>query len=260
MLGVGVHTRATLPLTSLTGHHIGIDLTGNTLKQEIARETPRANIWHDGGVRAQRCHTLAQALNGNDIPRIQVPATSFVESSTQGAADRVQPQSMTRSVWGSSIELLTTNGSRRTATSTSTLPATTIALRNSRQNAGDNRRLEGKGGSDALRGLRCAKTPLVFAYRARPRKRSYDVPDFNLDGHLVPSDRRDLHQAEPRVMLSGYLPGQHETRLAQDPNDSRHLRDRALARRKQLCASITDGPRAVRPRISSPPSSPLASP
>ncbi|MDQ6433017.1 hypothetical protein RB623_02990 [Mesorhizobium sp. LHD-90] len=140
--------------TNSSGAVVAIDLTGNSFAQEIVGNAGE-NTLHDGGVGA--ADTL-RGLGGNDIYRVFNGADVIIESSTQGAEDRVMAAVDYTLGKGVFIELFTTNGS--TGTSDIDLTGNEVA-QEILGNDGDNR-LEGKGGSDTLRGFD-GKDSFVFA-------------------------------------------------------------------------------------------------
>ncbi|MDQ6433014.1 calcium-binding protein [Mesorhizobium sp. LHD-90] len=185
-----------------------IDLTGNTLAQEIVGNAGD-NILHDGGKGA--ADTL-RGLGGNDTYRVFNAGDVIVESSAQGTADRVTAAVDYVLGTGVFIELFTTNGSG--GTSDIDLTGNEIAQQ-ILGNAGDNR-LEGKGGADTLRGFG-GKDSFAFA-TALGAGNIDTIVDFN-----VADDRFLLSAAIFTELDAGPLSGEtfraNATGLAQDASD-----------------------------------------
>ena len=132
--------------TSLSTATTAINLTGNTLKQEIIGNYG-ANVLRDGGGAAD----LMRGLLGNDIYQIYSSGTMIVESSAQGTADRVMAGVDYALGSGVYVEILTTNS----ASSTSAIDLTGNALKQEiTGNAEANVLSEGAvGAADKLTGL-----------------------------------------------------------------------------------------------------------
>ncbi|MEQ1956852.1 calcium-binding protein [Mesorhizobium sp. CN2-181] len=130
--------------TILSTQTVDIDLTGNTLNQEIAGNAG-ANILHDGGKGAA---DILRGFGGSDTYRVFNTGDTIVETSSQGAADRVIAAVDYTLGKGVHVEFLTTNGS--SGTSNIDLAGNDIG-QEIVGNAGINI-IDGKGGSDELRG------------------------------------------------------------------------------------------------------------
>ena len=143
-LGAGVQVEQMT--TNGSGGTTGIDLTGNEFTQEIIGNAG-INTLRDGAGAAD----ALKGLGGNDTYRIYTSATTIVESSTNGTADRVA--AAVDYVLGADvgIEIMTTNGQ----TGTSGIDLTGNALKQEiTGNAGVNILSDGGGaGQDTLRGL-----------------------------------------------------------------------------------------------------------
>jgi Ca2+-binding RTX toxin-like protein len=130
--------------TSAASATTAINLTGNALAQEITGNAG-VNVLKDGGGAGD----VLRGLGGNDTYLVYSAATTIVEVSGQGAADRVLVN--VDYVLGSTAhieQLATTSGSGKAA-----IDLTGNALgQEVIGNAGDNR-IDGKAGSDTLHGL-----------------------------------------------------------------------------------------------------------
>jgi serralysin len=151
-LGAGVYVE--VMTTDNAAGTTAIDLTGNTLKQDITGNAG-ANILHDGGTGKA---DILRGLGGNDIYRVFNAGDVIVETSSQGASDRVMAGVGYALGTGVYVEILTTGSS--TGKSSISLTGNEFAQEIT-GNYGANR-LEGKGGSDTLRGLSGNDT-FVFA-------------------------------------------------------------------------------------------------
>ncbi|WP_442579083.1 M10 family metallopeptidase C-terminal domain-containing protein [Mesorhizobium sp. ASY16-5R] len=143
-----------LTTTSSTGKS-AINLTGNTLKQEIIGNAG-ANVIGDGG--GSGADTL-RGLSGNDIYRIGNTNTKIIETSAQGSADRVT--AMVSYVLGPGVyvETLTTTLS----TGTTAINLTGNALHQEIVgNSGVNILRDGSGMADLLRGLSGSDTYQIY--------------------------------------------------------------------------------------------------
>ncbi|MDQ6434367.1 calcium-binding protein [Mesorhizobium sp. LHD-90] len=143
VLDAGVE--AELLRTTSNGGTAAINLTGNTLAQEIMGNAGK-NIIHDGG--AGLADTL-RGLGGDDTYRIFNAGDVIIETVTQGAADRVMSAVDYALNAGAHIELITTNGS--TGTSGIDLTGNEVG-QGLLGNAGANK-LDGQGGDDTINGL-----------------------------------------------------------------------------------------------------------
>jgi Ca2+-binding RTX toxin-like protein len=134
-----------LTTTSSTGKS-AINLTGNTLKQEIIGNAG-ANVIGDGG--GSGADTL-RGLSGNDVYVIGNAGSKVVETSAQGTADRVAASVSYVLGAGVYVEQLTTNASTGTT-------AINLTGNNLKQeiigNYGANILRDGGGAADLLRGL-----------------------------------------------------------------------------------------------------------
>jgi serralysin len=151
-LGAGVYVE--VMTTDNAAATSAIDLTGNALKQDITGNAG-VNILHDGGKGAA---DILRGLGGNDIYRVFNAGDVIVETSSQGASDRVMAGVGYALGTGVHVEILTTGSS--TGTTSISLTGNEFAQEIT-GNYGDNR-LEGKGGNDTLRGLSGDDT-FVFA-------------------------------------------------------------------------------------------------
>ncbi|MFI0843724.1 calcium-binding protein [Mesorhizobium sp. IMUNJ 23232] len=137
-------TRIEILTTILSTQTVDIDLTGNTLAQEIAGNAG-ANVLHDGGKGAA---DILRGFGGDDTYRVFNTGDTIVETFSQGASDRViaaVDYTLGKGVYG---EHLTTNGS--SGTSSIDLTGNEIGQQIA-GNAGVNI-IDGKGGADELRG------------------------------------------------------------------------------------------------------------
>ncbi|MFI0845722.1 galactose oxidase-like domain-containing protein [Mesorhizobium sp. IMUNJ 23232] len=185
-----------------------INLTGNALAQEVIGNAG-ANILHDGGKGGA---DVLRGLGGNDIYRIFNAGDTIVESSAQGAADRVMAAVDYKLGAGVHVEIMTTNGS--TGTSNIDLTGNEFAQEIS-GNAGNNR-LEGKGGHDTLQGFGGADT---FVFASTIGAANVDtVADFN-----VADDRFLLSDAVFKALSAGVLSADafraNTTGLTEDADD-----------------------------------------
>jgi len=164
--------------TSASTGTAAINLTGNALKQEIIGNAG-ANTLADGAGAGD----LLRGLGGNDVYIVRSAATTIVESSAQGAADRASCAVDYTLGAGVHVEQLTTTSS--SGTSGVDLTGNEVA-QSITGNAGNNR-LEGKGGNDTLRGLAGDDT-FVFA-TALGAGNVDTVLDFNVaDDRFLLSD------------------------------------------------------------------------
>ncbi|MDQ6438272.1 M10 family metallopeptidase C-terminal domain-containing protein [Mesorhizobium sp. LHD-90] len=205
-LGAGVHVEF-LATDSAAGT-AAIDLTGNALKQDITGNAG-ANILHDGGAGAA---DVLRGLGGNDIYRVFNTADVIVESSSQGAADRIMTAVDYKLGAGVHIEVITTNGS----TTTADIDLTGNEIGQEITGNYGNNRLEGKGGKDTLRGLAGDDT-FVFA-TALGSGNVDTITDFNVtDDRFLLSDAI-FTALNTGVLLTSYFRA-NTTGLAQDSND-----------------------------------------
>ena len=130
--------------TTSNGGTKAIDLTGNALAQTITGNAG-VNILSDGGKGAS--DTLI-GLGGDDTYRIYNSGDGVVETSTQGASDRVVAAVDYKLGVGVHVEVLTTNGTSGTSGIDLTGNEFAQAITG---NSGINI-IDGKGGSDTLRG------------------------------------------------------------------------------------------------------------
>jgi serralysin len=145
VLGTGVYVE--VMTTNGSAGTAGIDLTGNALKQDITGNAG-ANILHDGGKGAA---DILRGLGGNDTYHVFNSGDLIVESSTQGAADKVIAAVDYALGAGVYIEVMTTDN----AAGTSAIDLTGNALaQDITGNAGANILYDGGAGkADILRGL-----------------------------------------------------------------------------------------------------------
>jgi Ca2+-binding RTX toxin-like protein len=194
--------------TNSSGAVTAIDLTGNTLAQEIAGNAG-INTLHDGGIGGS--DTL-RGFGGNDTYRVFNAGDTIIESSTQGTEDRVMAAVDYTLGKGVFIELFTTNGS--TGTSAIDLTGNEIA-QEIFGNDGDNR-LEGKGGSDTLRGFD-GKDSFVFASTIGAAKVDTIVDFVVVDDRFLLSDA--IFTALDTGTLSAAAFRSNATGLAEDASD-----------------------------------------
>jgi uncharacterized protein (TIGR01370 family) len=142
--------------TTLSGGKSAINLTGNTLKQEIIGNAGR-NVIGDGG--GSGADTL-RGLSGNDVYVIGNAGSKVVETSAQGAADRVAASVSYVLAAGVYVEQLTTNLS----TGTTAINLTGNVLKQEiTGNYGDNVLRDGGGAADHLRGLAGNDTYQIYS-------------------------------------------------------------------------------------------------
>ena len=142
-LGAGVDVEI-LSTTSSAGT-AAIDLTGNALSQTITGNAAD-NVLHDGGKGGP---DVLRGMAGNDTYRVFDSGDTIVEGIGQGDADRVVAAADFVLNVGAQVEFMQTNSSTSTAAIDLTgneFGQTIVG------NYGQNR-LDGKGGSDVLRGL-----------------------------------------------------------------------------------------------------------
>jgi Ca2+-binding RTX toxin-like protein len=153
VLGAGVHVER-LQTTKAAGT-AAINLTGNALAQTITGNAG-ANILKDGGGAGD----VLKGLGGDDVYLLYSSATTIVESSGQGTADRVMAAVDYVLAAGSDIELLTTTSSTGTAPISLTGNALSQEITG---NAGANVLKDGGGAGDVLKGLGGNDLYLVYS-------------------------------------------------------------------------------------------------
>ncbi|WP_442583027.1 beta strand repeat-containing protein [Mesorhizobium sp. ASY16-5R] len=132
-----------------------INLTGNALAQEITGNAG-VNTLRDGGGAGD----VLRGLGGNDIYQVYSAATTIIESSSQGAADRVLAAVSYTLTAGAYVEQLTTTS----ASATTSINLTGNALAQEIiGNAGINTLKDGAGAGDVLRGMGGNDTYLVYS-------------------------------------------------------------------------------------------------
>jgi Ca2+-binding RTX toxin-like protein len=152
-LGAGVHVER-LQTTKAAGTS-AINLTGNAFAQTITGNAG-ANTLKDGGGAGD----VLKGLGGDDLYLVYSAATTIVESSGQGTADRVMAAVDYALAAGVDIELLTTTSS----TGTAPVSLTGNALRQEiTGNAGANVLKDGGGAGDVLKGLGGNDIYLVYS-------------------------------------------------------------------------------------------------
>ncbi|MFI0845721.1 beta strand repeat-containing protein [Mesorhizobium sp. IMUNJ 23232] len=184
-----------------------INLTGNALAQEIVGNAG-VNVLKDGGGAGD----VLRGLGGNDTYLVYSAATTVVEVSGQGTADRVLANVDYVLDSKAHIEHLATTNSAGTAS----LDLTGNALgQQVTGNAGDNR-IDGKAGSDTLFGLGGEDS---FAFSTALGAGNVDtIADFNsADDRILLSDA--VFTALPSGVLAGAAFRINTSGIANDASD-----------------------------------------
>lgn len=154
-----------------------INLTGNALHQEIVGNAG-SNTLRDGGGAGD----ILKGLGGNDTYQIYSKATTIVEASTGGTADRVMAAVDYQLGTNVRVEIMTTNGS----TGTSGIDLSGNAYVQSITGNAGNNILNGLGGNDTLTGLG-GKDTFVFS-TALGSTNVDKITDFNVADDTIRLD------------------------------------------------------------------------
>ena len=195
--------------TTSSGGSASIDLTGNALSQTITGNAG-ANVLSDGGKGAS--DTLI-GLGGNDTYRVYNSGDVIVETSSQGASDRVTVAADYKLGAGVHVEVMTTNGTSGTAGIDLTGNEFAQAISG---NAGTNI-IDGKGGSDTLRG---SNGQDFFVFSTAPGAGNVDtLADFSVAADTIRLENAVFTALGPTGPLAATAFAANAAGIAQDADD-----------------------------------------